>query len=158
MKRRFFPTLAVFASVLILAGSAWSATCTQAGSIIQVKKFHSGSFEYVDFIVKRPTQSGFSWAVTSPAGPTFTEDPSGNTITVTGPKYKEIVFKSVFWTCTIPQVNLPTTRIKAVKKIGQFEGVVDYVVGYAGPVSKYVSTTATNISATKRRIRMKFIH
>jgi hypothetical protein len=160
MKSRFFPTLAVLASVLIFAGSAWSAPCAHSGSIIEVKKWRGGSFEYVNFTVKKPLQSGFSWAVTSPAGPTFTQDPSGNTITVTGPKYKEIVFRSVFWTCTIPFVSNPTTRIKAVKNIGQFEGVVDYVVGYVDPTltgSKYLGTTAFNCGA-RRCVRMKFLH
>ena len=158
MKKQLRLSIAVLTALLTLAGVSFAANCTGPGSIIRVKKFRSGGFEYVDFIVKRPTNSSFHWAVTSPAGPTFTEDPSGNTITVPGSRFKEIVFRSVTWMCTIPQTNLATTRIKKVQKIGQFEGVVDYVVGYTGPASKYQGTTATNISATQRRIRMKFIH
>lgn len=158
MKSKFRLSIAVVGMMLLLAGMAVAANCTASGSMIQVKKFRIGSFEYVDFIIRRPPRSGFSWAVTSPAGPTFTHDPSGNTVTVTGPKYKQIVFRDVVWMCTIPYVSLPTTRIKAVKNIGQFEGIVTYVVGYVGPTSKYQGTTASNISATQRRIRMKFIH
>lgn len=158
MKSKLIISAAILATLLIFAGAAFPANCSASGSIIQVKKFRLGAFEYVDFIVQRPPKSNFSWAVTSPAGPTFTEDPSGNTITIVGPKYKQIEFRNVEWMCTIPYVSLPTTRIKAVKKIGQFEGIVTYVVGYMGPISKYVSTTASNISFTRRRIRMKFIH
>lgn len=139
--------------LLVLSVSS-SQACTDPGSIVSVKNTTSGNFEYVTFMIKKPLNSGYGYAVTTATGP-FTEQPSGNPVTITGPKYKKIRFKGITWMCTIAETfSLPKIAIKAIKKIEQHEGIVVYVVGYRN-VSTYLSTTSSNVGSF-RKVVMKF--
>lgn len=135
------------------ATPALAAPCTMPGSIVSVTNNRVGNFERVIFNCRRPFPGTYS---VSTAAPQFIEDGSGNVITVTGPKYQQIRFKSVVWTCSIAEnLHVPKVAIKDIKKIGQFEGVVTYVIGYRN-ASQYITTYAYNSSATIRKVVMLF--
>jgi len=140
--------------LLLLASLAAAQPCADPGSILSVKNSSAGSYEYVTFKLKRPLNSGYGYSVLTVTGP-FTEEPSGNPATITGPKYKRIRFKGITWMCEIAEnFSLPKTAIKAIKKLEQHEGIVVYVVGYRN-ASTYISTSSTN-SGSIRRVIMKF--
>jgi len=140
--------------LLLLSSLAYAQPCTDPGSILSVKNSSAGSYEYVTFRLKRPLNSGYGYSVSTVTG-SFTEQPSGNPVTITGPKYKRIRFKSITWMCTIAETfSLPKTAIKAIKKLEQHEGIVVYVVGYRN-ASTYISTSSINVGSI-RKVVMKF--
>jgi hypothetical protein len=153
MKTKLSHIAAMIVGLLILASNpAFSAPCTAARSIKRVKNTHIGNYEYVVFDVRRPPNPHYS--VTTQAGP-FTEDASGDPVPVTGPKFKQIAFTGVYWTCTIAEnFSLPNTAIKDIKKTGQFEGHVTYVVGYRA-ASTYLATYYYDVGNI-RKVVMQF--
>ena len=158
MKKKMKSTLAIIAMslgiIFLLSTPGFSSPCTAAGSIVSVRNTSVGQYEYVRFKVKLPVNAGFNFAV-STATPPFIQDPSGNTITVSGSKFKKIRFENVFWTCTISeQFSLPKTAIKGIKQISQFEGIVEYVIGRR-KASLYIATTSITSGGFKW-IKMKF--
>jgi hypothetical protein len=153
MRKNLISVIA-FGVLLGLATVASAQPCTDPGSILSVKNTSAGSYEYVTFRLKRPLNSGYGYSVSTVTG-SFTEEPSGNSVAITGPKYKRIRFKGITWTCEIAEsFSLPKTAIKAIKKLEQHEGIVVYVVGYRS-ASTYISTSSTN-SGSIRKVVMKF--
>ena len=92
--RKFVITAISFGFMLLVLSVSSSQACTDPGSIVSVKNTTGGNFEYVTFMIKKPLNSGYGYAVTTATGP-FTEQPSGNPVTITGPKYKKIRFKGI---------------------------------------------------------------
>ena len=132
---------------------ARAANCGLPNSIISVRNYASHGFEYVRFKYRKPPALP-TFAVTAATGP-FTEDPSGNPVTITGPLYTQVQFRGVEWTCTIvKQLSLPRRAVKAVKSIGQFEGVITYIIGRSA-ASHFISTSSYNLGSF-RMIRVKF--
>ena len=153
MKTKLSHSVALTVGLLILATNiALSSPCTAPRSIKHVKNTHIGNYEYVVFDVRRPPNPHYS--VTTQTGP-FTEDASGDPVAVTGPKFKQIAFTGVYWTCTIAETfSLPNTAIKDIKKTGQFEGHVTYVVGYRN-ASTYLGTYSYDVGNI-RKVVMQF--
>lgn len=142
------------ALLLLLSSVAYSQICTGPGSIINAKNTTIGNYEFAVFTVKKPLGSGYSYAVTTETGP-FTEDPSGNPVTVTGPKYKKIVFQGISWMCVITEnFSVPKIAIKDIKKIEQHEGVVSYVVGHRN-ASPFIANY-TYAAGTTQKVVMMF--
>jgi hypothetical protein len=146
---------AILAGMIVAAAlpaSAIAAPCNVANSIVQVKNFRSGGFEYVDFWVKKPVTSTVqTWS--SNTG-NFEHDASGDIISVTGNRWRVVRFSIASWTCTIwNNLTLPKIRIKDVKNVGQFEGVITYVIGRQN--GNYLGMTVTNFAINKR-YRFKF--
>jgi len=143
---------ASFCALLLLAsGSFAQETCTEAGSILSVTKARSGKTETVTFEVNS----------TSPDYEVKTEKPpfqdygGEKTLHIKGPYYKSVYFKSVSWMCDIAEkLKASTSNIAAVRNIEQFEGYVDYVIGYKKRGS-YVGTTKTT-EGGRTRIVVKF--
>ncbi len=147
-------TAITFGVLFLFSAGADAQACSAAGSIISVKNTTMGIYEYVTFRIKKPLNSGSGHSVSTVTGP-FTEDPSGNPVTITGPKYKRIRFNGVFWWCTTAEIfSLPKIAIKDIKRIEKFEGYVAYVVGYRN-ASIYLSTTTSNVGSIKQVV-MKF--
>lgn len=123
--------------LLFISLNTFATFCNTAGSLVSVKKTKSGHTEYVIFTIKKPTNVK---TTVSNATPPFIEDASGNTLTIQGCKYKQLVLNGVDWTCTIHEyLSNATSLIRQVKRTGQFEGVISYVVGYkCNPASKFV--------------------
>lgn len=153
MKRRLFPILTVFGMLLMFAGTTFAANCSEPGSILKVSKSRIGNYEYVVFRVMMPPDP--SYTVTT-ASPPFVEDPSGNTVSIPGPNYKSVKFTNVVWTCTIPQSFGPTRTVRRVRNIGQFEGIVEYIIGYR-PGWKYAGNYTYDVGSV-RRVVVRFRH
>jgi len=74
---------------------------------------------------------------------------------IKGNFFKSIVFRDVAWMCEIAEnFSAPTSTIMAVKKIEQFEGQVEYVIGYRTR-SKFVSSYVTG-TGSSRKVVLKF--
>ena len=153
MKNRRFTILTAFAAVLLFAGisQAQLQRCTEAGSIKQVTKTRSGSHELVTFDVLTATPD---YTVRN-AKPPFSEYGEDKHIKIKGKAFKSIVFKGVNWTCKIGEnFSTATSTVTAVKSIEQFEGQVEYIIGYSSR-SKFVGTAITG-KGNSRKITLKF--
>jgi hypothetical protein len=74
---------------------------------------------------------------------------------VRGNRWTKVRFDNVNWTCTIPTFfHLPQPILKSIKSIGQFEGVVTYVIGRKN--GHFLTFIDENISGFRRRIRLKY--
>ncbi|HYO90771.1 MAG TPA: hypothetical protein VEQ40_04015 [Pyrinomonadaceae bacterium] len=150
-----FVILLLFSSIGF-SQSFINPSCTAPGSIMSVTNTSTGNFELVTFRIRRPPQSNYSYTVASVIGPTFVEDPSGNTITVNGNRFKRIRLKGIYWKCAITEnITVPKIAVRDVKRIKQYEGIVEYVVGYKYNW-QYLTTYTFNSSSTVRQVVMKF--
>lgn len=145
---------ATLVSTAIMTSPTQAAVCNSAGSITSViNTSPAGQYEYVIFDIKK--NPVLPYTVTS-VNPPFIADPSGNTVSVNGNKFKQIQFNNVTWMCTIPQgLTLPKTQVKDVKRLGQFEGIVTYIVGYQA-ANKYVTTYHYAVNSSRTKVVMKF--
>ena len=139
--------------LLILAThSAFSSPCTAPGSIKRVQNTHIGNYEYVVFDVRRPPNPTYT-VITVTAS--FTEDEGADPGTINGPQFRQIRFTGVNWTCSIAKnFSVPDVAIKGIKKTGQFEGVVTFVVGFRTG-STYLGTYYYDVGSI-RKVVMRF--
>lgn len=139
----------LLAAAMIPAASsgAEAAYCAAPHSIKLVRNGSGVWTEFVRFdIVGSPNRP---FTVTK-AHPPFIEDPSGRPVRVSGSKFQKITFRNVYWTCTIRErLSLPRRAIKDVKRLGQHEGVVDYVVGH-GAASVYAGARVSRVGSNWR--------
>ena len=125
--------------------------CKGDGSIRSVTKAHKGNFDTVTFDV----QSASPDYEVRTEKPPFQEYGEGKTIRIAGKYYKSVYFKSVSRMCTIPEkVKASTSNIAGVRNIEQFEGYVNYIIGYRKRGS-YAGTTAIT-SGDHTKIIVKF--
>lgn len=151
MKTKLFMIAAAFAAMLLLAGLVSAQKCTEPGSIKRVTKTRSGNFEYVTFEV---LSADPDYKVSN-AKPPFSEYGSEKRLRITGPYYKSVVIKGIFWTCKIGEnFSARTSAITAVKSVEQFEGQAEYIIGYKAK-SKFVSSYATG-TGDRRNVTLKF--
>jgi hypothetical protein len=139
-------------AAMTLPMAAHAANCSDPNSVTKVTNRRAAGFEYVDFFVKAPFTGTVS--VTAAASGTFTEDPSGDSITVAGNKWTEVKFRGMFWMCNVVNsFSVPKPIIKGVKSTGQLEGHVDYAIGRKN--GHYLGVTTTTIGGQKR-VTLKF--
>ena len=153
MKNKFFTILAVCAALMMFfsISSAQVQKCTEDGSIARVTKSSSGKFELVTFEVLSDSPD---YKVSNAHRP-FSDYGSEKPLSIKGNYFKSIVFRGVNWTCEIDEkLSTKTSTIMAVKNIEQFEGQVNYIIGYRTK-AKYVSTTSTG-TGKARKITLKF--
>ncbi len=153
MKNNFISILAVSAAVLICStvSLAQGIKCKEDGTITRVSKAVSGAFELVTFDVKIKKPD---FTVRN-AKPPFQQYGSERRLKVRGDHFKSIVFRGINWECTIGEsFAAATSNIKAVRSIEQFEGQVEYIIGYTKKGS-YVSQTITR-TASGSRVTLKF--
>jgi len=119
----------VVATISLTASRASAGDCVESHSIRQVRNGAGPWTEFVRFdIIGSPNRP---FQVTQ-AHPPFVADPSGRPVRVSGENFRKITFKNVYWTCSIRErLSLPRLAVKDVKRLRQFEGVVEYVVGYS---------------------------
>jgi len=132
--------LSMFAALVLLCCPTLvkAANCTVPNSIVGAKNYVFGGFAYVEFRVRLPIKPSFSFTVTNVATGT------------------QVRFTGVEWMCSIPVSFSPGTPVKAIKNIGQFEGVVTFVIGRCAG-SQYISTTQTStVGGLYRIIKLKF--
>ena len=158
--KRNLSVIAALTALLFLTNVSFSqpcnssGTCNTAGAIKRVKNTRIGNYEYVVFDIKKPLNTGYSYSVSSILPP-FIENPSGNSISINGNQFKKITFENISWMCPIKEIfSLPNAAIKDIKKVTQFEGKVEYVVGHSAS-STYVGTYSYSLFWT-RKVVMKF--
>jgi hypothetical protein len=152
MKTKCRLMIAVSGSLLILANAAFAAPCAGAGSIRRVRNTAIGNYEYVVFDYVPPPAAQYTVTTVTPP---FIEDEGGDTGPVNGNKFKQIRFHALNWTCTINQsFSLPKTAIKGIKRTGQFEAVITYVVGYR-TASTYLGSYSYPVGSI-RKVVMRF--
>lgn len=116
-----------------------SAQCNKPNSIVKVYKTKNLINEFVIFKIKKPFTG--SYIVRNQSTPIlFPLDDGGENITsMNGCRFKEILFKNMYWMCSpLKQTALPTYRIEEVRRVGNFEAVVRFLIGYKCPSSKYI--------------------
>ena len=147
-------TFMLFALAIITAafGNASAAPCTDPAAIKSARNTKIGRNEYVVFTLIKPVTPNYSVAT---GNPPFHQDGSGLEFHVAGPRYKRIAFQGVMWTCTIAEnFALDRPAVRDIKKSGQFEGTVGYVVGYRSK-AHYVTTYEYD-AGPYRKVVMKF--
>ncbi len=130
----------------------YSTPCNQSNSLISVKKKKIGNADYVIFTLKLPVTATNS--MTS-ATPPFIQDGSGATITIAGCAYKKVTFNNIVWTCKTKIISHSTQFVQKVKNIGQFEGIISYVIGYKCTANSVVSYSYIAGSYQKFVVRFK---
>ena len=151
MKKIFLS--AVFMAILLIADDVIAQNCSQPNSLTSVTKRKSGRTEYIIFDLKRPTNVS---PTVQPAKPPFTEDPSGKTLTIKGCRYKKVRFNDLVWQCTISEnFSNSTYLIQQVKKTGQFEGIIEYVIVYRCNTRSITSYSYNEGSLKKFVVRLK---
>lgn len=107
--------------------AAQQQNCTEDGSIKRVVKARAGNVETVTFEFNGPDAADV--AVTT-VRPPF-EDYGGDRVRVAGRYFKSVAFRGVNWTCKIREsLRASTTNVAGVKNTEQFEGHVEYIIGY----------------------------
>ena len=144
--------VAAFAAIMVLSGlTAAQIKCTEAGTIRSVTKASSGNFETVTFDVmnKKPDFK------VSKARPPFSQYGSEERLRIRGNYFQSIVFRGINWECKITEaLSAKTNNIKAVRSIEQFEGQVEYIIGY----NKRGSYVGQSVTRTRKgsRVTLKF--
>ena len=153
MKNKIFILAAVFAATFAFSTVTFAQQqrCTEDGSIKRVTKSVSGNFELVTFEV---LSTDPAYKVTTAKVP-FSEYGSEKPLHIKGPYYKSIVLTGINWTCKISEkLSAATTTITAVKSVEQFEGQVEYIIGYKTK-GKFVSSYKTG-TGNSRKVVLKF--
>lgn len=138
---------------IFLFAEGFAQNCNQANSLISVKKKKIGNADYVIFTLKRPVTATNSVAS---ATPPFIEDGSGNTINILGCAYKKVTFNNIVWTCKTKMLSSSTQFVQKVKNIGQFEGIISYVIGYKCIANSVVSYSYT--APPYQKVVVRFQH
>jgi hypothetical protein len=125
---KILPPLAFAALLAAPPALAQVGPCNEPNAILRVRNTAIGVNEYVVFKFKKPpTMPNVSVIA---ARPPFTQDGSGEPVTVGGALFTQVTFRGVVWTCKIAEeFHLPRAGIKDIKSIGQFEGIITYVIG-----------------------------
>jgi len=143
MKNKFFIFFVACASLMMFTGLASAQKCHEDGTIKRVSKAANGALETVTFevLIKKP-----DFKVTN-ARPPFSQYGSEERLRIKGSSFKSIVFRGINWECQIAEdLKAPTSNIKAVKSIEQFEGQVEYIIGFA----KEGSYVGQRVTKTKK--------
>ena len=137
-----------------LLTDSYAQNCSETNSLISVRKRKTGRTEYVIFTLKNPVTAS---TIMSNANPPFHADGSGNVVTVTGCKYKKVKINPVVWTCKVVESFAATTYlIRQVKSIGQFEGTIEYIIGYRCNTKSIVSYSYEDGDFKKYVVRLKY--
>ena len=153
MKHKLFFLLMAFAAVFMFSSLAIAQlpNCTEPGSIMRVTKSRKGNFEYVTFELKA-NDPNYSVKNTKPPFQMYGDE---KILKIKGKAFKSVVFRGVAWMCKIREnFSAKTTTIMAVKNIEQFEGQVEYVVGYSAK-SKFVSSYIHGVGSSKVVLKFK---
>ena len=118
--------LCLLSAILLIECSAQN--CNEANSLLSVRKRKVGLTEYVIFTLMKPATS---LVEVTDAQPPFIQDGSGQTVHVSGCKFKKITFKNIVWTCKTKIISGSTSLVKQLKNIGQLEGIISYIIGYS---------------------------
>lgn len=118
---------------------------------MRVTKSRSGNFELVTFELKANDPN---YEVTN-AKPPFQMYGSERILRIKGKAFKSIVFRDVAWQCKIREnFSAATSTVMGIKNVEQFEGQVEYVIGYSAK-AKFVSSYVYGIGSSKVVLKFK---
>ena len=148
------PPLVLSLMLLAAPALAQTAACNEPNSIVRVRNTSIGVNEYVIFKFKKPPALP-DFSVMS-VRPPFTADGSGEPVSLRGALFTQVKFRGVVWTCKIAEnFRLPRAAIKDIKNIGQFEGIITYVIGRRA-ASRYRASYSYNSPGGLRSIVVKY--
>jgi hypothetical protein len=153
VKNKFLIALAACAVIFVFSSfaKAQMPNCSEPGSILRVTKSRSGNFELVTFELKANDPN---YEVKN-AKPPFYDYSGDNKLRIKGKVFKSIVFRDVAWQCKIREnFSAATSTVMGIKNVEQFEGQVEYVIGYSAK-AKFVSSYAYGIGSTKVVLKFK---
>jgi hypothetical protein len=145
--------LLLFVFVIVFSNEIFAQNCNEPNALVSVRKRKTGHTEYVIFTLQNPVTA--TNTITG-ATPPFTQDPSGQTVHVSGCRYKKVSFRDIVWTCKVKEIMSNTYLVKQVKNIGQFEGHIDYVIGYKCSTKSVVHYQYTTGNLTKLVVRLRY--
>ena len=151
-KTTFMKILLVVATLLFCT-EIFAQDCNEPNALLSVKKKKSGHTEYVIFTLENPVTATNSVTVVTPP---FIGDPSGQTIHISGCKFKKVSFKNIVWTCKVKEIMGYTFLVKQVKSIGQFEGHIDYIIGYRCTAKSVIYYQYSVGNLTKLVVRFRY--
>jgi hypothetical protein len=153
VKNKFLIAIALCAVVFAFSSVAMAQmpNCNEPGSIMRVTKSRSGKFELVTFELKANDPN---YEVKN-AKPPFQMYGDEKTVRIKGNAFKSIVFRDVAWQCKIREnFSAKTTTVQGIKNIEQFEGQVEYIIGYSNR-SKFVSSYVYGVGSSKVVLKFK---
>lgn len=143
--KRYFRLSFIVLALTVNASLVHSAPCSGSNAITKVENKKRGTFEFVNFYIMNANPD---YTVTSVQGPSFTDDPSGKVVKVSGNKWTQVRFRRINWVCTITKnFSTPEPIIKQVENIEQSEGQVTYVIGRLN--KHYLGNSLTTIVGGK---------
>jgi hypothetical protein len=141
-----------FVLLLISSSMALADPCKEPRSIKSITKSRSGNYEYVTIEYIKPPNPDYKVRT---AHRPFERDGSGDPVSIRGNYFKSILFRGVVWTCDIREnLSAKTEAVRDVQNIGQFEGDIEYVIGYKNR-SSYVGNYFRDVGPV-RKIYVKF--
>ena len=138
---------------ILLCTEIFAQNCNESNALLSVRKRKTEHTEYVIFTLQNPVTATHT---ISAATPPFTQDPSGQTIHVSGCRYKKVSFRDIVWTCKVNEIMGNTYLVRQVKNIGQFEGHIDYVIGYRCTARSVIHYQYTIGNLTKLVVRLRY--
>ncbi len=138
---------------ILLCTEIFAQNCNESNALLSVRKRKTEHTEYVIFTLQNPVTATHT---ISAATPPFTQDPSGQTIHVSGCRYKKVSFRDIVWTCKVNEIIGNTYLVRQVKNIGQFEGHIDYVIGYRCSARSVINYQYTIGNLTKLVVRLRY--
>ena len=151
---KFLPPLVFPLLFLAAPAMAGVSACNEPNAIVRVRNTSIGANEYVIFKFRKPPVLP-DFGVLS-VRPPFTADGGGAPVSVRGALFTQVKFRGVVWTCKITEdFRLPRAAIKDVKSIGQFEGIITYVIGRRA-ASRYRASYSYDSPGGLRSIVVKY--
>lgn len=138
---------------ILLCTEIFAQNCNESNALLSVRKRKTEDTEYVIFTLQNPVTATHT---ISAATPPFTQDPSGQTIHVSGCRYKKVSFRDIVWTCKVNEIIGNTYLVRQVKNIAQFEGHIDYVIGYRCSARSVINYQYTIGNLTKLVVRLRY--
>ena len=139
---------------ILLGAELFAQNCNEANSLLSVKKRKAGRTEYVIFSLKNPVTATIKM---SDAKRPFYQEASGAPIKISGCKFKKITFTSIGWQCKVQEnFSSSTYLIRQVRIVEQFEGIINYVVGYRCNTKSIISYNYDDGDTKKYVVRLKY--
>ena len=135
-----------------LITTTFSQVCINPGSLLNVKRVTVPGYQKVIFTFKKPLLTNFLVSTVTNTTASYADEGGDQGLTA-GCSFKKIVFTGVDWMCVTPSLFNTTSRIKAIKCKGRFEGNLTYVIGYC--TSTYDHQEIKN-TTTERKIILWF--
>jgi hypothetical protein len=151
--KKILSTIIILLCLLISKEDFAQSCSTMPNALVSIKKQNVTGYKQIIFTFKKPLSPSFTVSPVTTATSSYIDSDGSTVVTVPGCRFKSITFRNVEWMCTTNNTVVADTRIKAVKRTEQFEGVITYRIGYC--TSTYHHKSVVN-TATQRKIILWF--